>query len=181
MQGSLPYRYARALIALAEEADEVDSMAEELIQLQEVSAQADRLDHFLAEPVIPSASRKKTLDEVLKNLSASPLLKRFCSLLLERERFAWFEEIIAAYFDLRDDLQRIVRVQVTSAVPLEPELAEQLESILRDKTGKEVAVDYAEDASLIGGLVIQLGGRVYDGSVRGDLMRIQEKILKGMV
>lgn len=179
MQGSLPYRYARALVALAQERDQLEEMSVELIRLQGISRQIDRLDYYLAEIVIPRKTRRKTLDQVLDNLLASEMLRRFCHTLLERERFTWFEAIVSAYQDLCDEIAGLLRVKVISAIPLEKDLASKLEAILQDKTGMEVEIDYSEDASLIGGLIIHVGGRVYDGSVRGDLLRAQEKILKG--
>lgn len=178
MRGSLPYRYAQALVSLAQEAGELNRIKNEFTQLQEISRQSEAFISYLAQVIVPRTDRRSLLSKVLQGMSASDLMTRFAHLLLARERFAYFNEIARAYTELCDELAGIVRAKVSSAVALSEAVSRRLEKILTEKTGKTVKVAYQEIPHLIGGVVIELAGRVYDGSVRGDLKRAQDKILK---
>jgi F-type H+-transporting ATPase subunit delta len=178
IKGSVSQRYARALIELAEQADQTDKILSELMQFQKLAREVPRLLPLLSEVTTIKSDRRRVLTEVLEQLEMSDLMSRYAKYLLDRERFAFFHDIVKAYQDLCDQLTELVRAKVISASSLEKSVTERIEKILCDKTGKKVAVEYKEDPSLIGGMMIQLGSRVYDGSVQGELARFQENILK---
>ncbi len=178
IQGSLPYRYARALVELAEEANAVDKIADELAFFEEVARQTPGMIRLLSDIVVMKTDRRRVLSEILERMAASELFRKYAKYLLEKERFGYFTGIVRAYQELRDERTNRIRARVTSVAPLDAAITERLEKILADKTGKQVAVDYEQDPSLIGGLVIQMGSRIYDGSVNGELVRFQAKMLK---
>lgn len=177
-QGSLPFRYARALISLAEEAQQVEVVAKDLENLQGACRQLPKLLTLLADVIVPRSERSQVLGELLAQVSASELVRRFCRFLLDKERFASFDGIVKAYARLCDERAGLLRAKVRSAVTLSSELAGRIEKLLVDKTGHKVAVEYEEDPNLIGGILLQIGSRIYDGSVRGELRRAQELMLK---
>ena len=102
--------------------------------------------------------------------------KRFLALLADNRRLPLLAEIAGLYDELRLEAERIVRARVTSATPLpEAELA-TIREALKKRLGREVEIEAAVDASLIGGAVIDAGDVVIDGSLRGKLDRLQSAL-----
>lgn len=178
-QGSLAFRYARAWIELAEQAKCVTQVSEDLARIEAILLKEPKLVTLFSDTTVSKGERLQLLSQILGHVSASDLVARFMRFLIERERFASFSEMQRAYEKLCDERSGIVRASVTSVIPLGPDLAGQIEALLSKKTGKRVIVEYQQDPALIGGMVIQLGSRVYDGSVSGELRRAQELMLKG--
>ena len=102
--------------------------------------------------------------------------KRFLALLADNRRLPLLPEIAGLYDELRLDAERVVRAKVTSATPLpEAELA-TIREALKQRLGREVEIETAVDASLIGGATIDAGDVVIDGSLRGRLDRLQSAL-----
>ncbi len=177
-EGALAHRYAKALLLLAQDAGKTDEALKELELLDEVFKQIPKLLPMLSDIIVPRSDRRRVLVDVLEQMSASDLMRRYTRYLLDRERFMLFRSIVRAFRDLQDKAAGLIRAKVVSAAPLEAAATERIEKILSDKTGKTVVANFSEDPELIGGMVIQLGSRVYDGSIAGELKRFQERILK---
>lgn len=178
MKSSLPYRYARALVSLAQADSQLDAVGQELAQLDSIVRQIAGLPSFVSSIAVPRAERRRVLTEVLERLNASALVQRFAKLLLDKERISLLPEIAKAYGELRDDIVGLLRARVISAVALDAEQSRKLEELLKNKTGKDIAVHYEQDPALIGGVIIHLGSRMYDGSVRGELQKAREGMLQ---
>ena len=176
--GSLSHRYARALLSLAEKAGQIDAVREELDVLESLAKQTSKLVPFLSNPVVASEKRRQVLVQALDSVKVSDLTRRFCLFLLEKNRIKVLHDIVSAFDELCDERNKIIRAKVVSARPLAQEEAAQFESLLIAKTGKKVLVEFDEDPELIGGVRVQLGSLVYDGSVQGELERVQETMLK---
>jgi len=98
---------------------------------------------------------------------------RFLTLLADNRRLALLPEIAGLYEELRAEAERVVKATVTSAEPLPAGELDKIKAALRHRFGREVDVDTAVDASLIGGAVIDAGDVVIDGSLKGKLERLQ--------
>jgi F-type H+-transporting ATPase subunit delta len=102
--------------------------------------------------------------------------RNFVKVLVENDRLAVLPEIAALYEERKREAEGLVKVQVTSAFPLEPGQTAQLASALRAKLGREVEITTLEDASLIGGVRIRAGDMVIDGSVQGRLQQLANEL-----
>lgn len=178
--GILAHRYARALVDLAQDQGILNQIDTELKTFQQISQDVPELQSLLSDVILPRHERRRILTEVLERMEASELFKRYAKFLLEKERFVLYPALVRAFDALRDAAAGLVRAKVFAPQPLGSELRARIEQLLADKTGKTVAVEFCEDPSLIGGLVIQLGSRVYDGSINGELARAQEGMVKGV-
>ena len=89
------------------------------------------------------------------------------------------EQVLRAYETMVDERLGRVRAVVTSAVPLEGEAQEGLRQRLAEMTGKRVYLEVRQDAGLLGGLVTQIGSQVYDGSLRTQLAKLQQELVRG--
>jgi F-type H+-transporting ATPase subunit delta len=100
------------------------------------------------------------------------------SLVLERDRLAYLDGIVGSYRRMLNEAQGRVEAKVVSASTLDPALTEQLRQRLRAISGKDVVLQAETDQQLLGGLLIELEGKVYDGSIRTQLERMKQRIAR---
>jgi F-type H+-transporting ATPase subunit delta len=170
--GSLGRRYARALLGLARETGALVAAGEELAQA--AAAFGDpQLQRIVLSPVVASAARRAVVEKVVERLGLSPLVKNLIRLLADRGRLWQLEQVAQAYDALVDRELGRARVTIRSATPLTGEQRAELERLARRLTGgKEMIVSAEVDPDLIGGVVLDAGGTVYDGSVKTQLARL---------
>ena len=178
IEGSLSRRYTRALFQLARETGEEEKIGSEIEQFQSAHEQSD-LSKVLTNPAFPAAARKNILRQVLATQQLSPLTTKFLSLLLERDRLGYLPGIVSSYRRMLNEAQGRVEARVVSATPLDGGLLEQLRQRLRGLSGKEVVLQQETDASLLGGLLIELEGKIYDGSIQTQLLKMKQRIARG--
>ncbi len=176
--GSLPRRYARALLLLAKEEGRVKEFGEELARFQAVLRSFPEAQPALGDRSFPQSQRQEALREILTLLTPSPFLRNFLSLLIQKERFLFLDEIIREYQKMEDEVVGIIRAEVITAHAPSRELLTGLKRLMGKKLGKEVVTTGKEDPEILAGLVLKIGNRVYDGSVRRELEKIREQLLQ---
>lgn len=176
--GSLSRRYAKALFELAMEHRREGEVAQEIQRFVAVYA-GPELKQVLNNPAFHKGSRKNILVQVAEGLELSRLVSHFLCLLLERGRLIFLPSIAFWYGRLLDEVKGRVEARVVSASPLQNGMLERLREVLKRISGKEVIVHAESDPSLIGGVLIQLEGTIYDGSVRTQLEKMKERIERG--
>jgi F-type H+-transporting ATPase subunit delta len=112
-------------------------------------------------------------------LKLSSLVIRFLSLLVDRDRLSHLQSILLYYRRLQDEARGRVQAGVTSASPLEAEGLEKVRSALKGLSGKEVVLKEKTDEGLLGGVMVEMEGKVYDGSVRTQLEKMRKQIEQG--
>lgn len=178
---SLARRYARALILLGQEQGALDPIGAGLTQFAQVlDLSGGLLRGVLVNPGVPLAERQAVLAETLKRAGLHPLLNNFLRLLLDKSRFVALPEITAAYEQMADALAGRVRATVRSARDLDARTREQVQRALAEASGRAVVVRFEVDRTLIGGMVAQVGDKVYDSSVRGRLEQLQLALVRDL-
>ena len=178
--GAVARRYARALVELGREANEIDRLGADLDAFAGVLDTGDGLLRAALEnPGISTMERRGVLASVLERLPLHAYTKNFLRLLMDNGRFGALPAIGAAYQTMADELAGRVRASVTSARALDEAGAEQVRNALSAATGKVVAVDFQVDPALIGGIVARVGDVVYDASVRARLSAMQQALADG--
>lgn len=171
-------RYAEALIDVAAEAGRVDRVADDLHEIdQALQAHGGLLNGALASPVFAPEEREAVLMAIMPRLDLDVLTQNFLRVLGRNRRFGAFSAIRAAYEDLADARSGRVRVKVTTAEPLTPQLELEIKAALEASTGKSVIIDHLIDSSLIAGMVARIGGTVYDSSLRTRLQQLQHHLV----
>ena len=176
-KGSIPRRYAKALILLAQEENLVDRMGEEIEAFARLLQEAPEFFESLRNPSVPKDKRKQILEAVLSQAQPHPLMRKFLLLVLERRRFEFLPDIAAAYRGLADELEGKVRAKVISARKLDQVQIENIKRALQEKMKKTVVLETQDDPSLIAGMVAQVGNDVFDFSLRNQLQRIQKSLM----
>jgi len=178
IEGRLSRRYTKALFELARDAGREEEVGREL-ELFYAAYNAGELQRVLINPAFDLSSRKRILIQVANGQELSPLTIHFLALLLERDRLAYLPGIVASYGRMLNEAKGRVQARVVGAAPLEPAMLESLAQTLRAISGKEVILEQQTDPALIGGIRVELEGKIYDGSVRTQLDNMRERIARG--
>jgi F-type H+-transporting ATPase subunit delta len=178
INGSIPRRYAKALLSIGIEKKEYESYSTQLAQFASLLEYRD-LRETLDNPSIPHSKRKALFEEFLTRLRPSGMVKNFLLLLLDRNRISALPAISREYQAISDDHAGRIRAAVTSASPLDPASLNRLKEAIEKKTGKQVLLQQQTDPDLIAGMVTKIGSIVYDGSIRTSLQQMRQSLLEG--
>ena len=127
-------------------------------------------------PGIPADQKRKVLDEIVAREGTSRAVRNFVAVLIDHRRVQFFEPIVAQFEKEMNQRMGFAEAQITSARELNDAEKRELENQVQKLTGKKVRARYGRDESLLGGAIVQVGSTVYDGSVRGQLERIRERM-----
>ena len=177
MASSAP-RYARAFAEVAESAKLNPAAAQQQMRdFAETLAGSVELREFLENPSIEMAKKLKVLDAIAGRIGIYPQVRNFIAVILEHHRLNELEEILTQYRELVDAHAGAVEARITSSRPLNGEDRLKLEAQIAKLAGARVRASYAEDASLLGGAVVEIGSTIYDGSVRGQLQQLKQRLV----
>jgi F-type H+-transporting ATPase subunit delta len=178
IQGSLSRRYARAIFQLALGQQKEEEVGQELEQFARALENA-ALSGVLNNPAFAVQSRKNIVAEIARSLRLSPVVIHFLSILLERDRLSFFPAIVERYRRLLDEKKGQAEARVIAASPLEENDLKRLREALEKISAKRIVLNQESDPGLIGGLVIHLEGKIYDGSVRSQLENMKQRVERG--
>jgi len=177
IEGSISRRYSKALFQLAQEQKQEEAIGQEIEHFFNAYANSP-LQTVLNNPAFNLESRKKILTEVTKSLQLSTLSSHFVSMLLERDRLPYLSFIVAYYRRLLNETKGRVEATVVAFGPLDTPMLERLRQTLHVISGKEIVLHEKDDPALLGGLLVELEGKIYDGSVRTQLETMKQRITR---
>jgi F-type H+-transporting ATPase subunit delta len=169
--------YAEALFAIAQERSVVDEVGAELQTFLHLLEEEPEIDRFLDSPVLEPLVKVTHLKKAFAG-NLSDLVADFLCLLVQKRRTSALPLIASAYRSMADSWAKRARVEVRSARPLTEPLRSELESLLRSSLNKEIALDAEVEPALMGGAVITIGDRVYDGTIRNRLAKFRKQMMR---
>ena len=169
--------YGAALFMLACEAGEKRGYSDALGSIKEIFSENPEYPVFLSSPSVPMSERLASIEGAFGDSLPEHVLS-FLILLCEKGRIECFSEAVEEYNALLDASERVSNVRVTSANELTDEEKEKLKSKLESVCKGEVRIEYFTDASLIGGLIVDIDGKIMDGSLRQRLREVKDVINK---
>jgi F-type H+-transporting ATPase subunit delta len=170
-------RYASALYDLASEQRATDAVAASLSSFLALVQESPDLQRLVKSPVFSAQEQVDALGAILAKAKISGIAANFIRLVATKRRLFVLPEMIAAYQRLHDAAKGIVRADVTVASPLKSEHRAALNHVLTEVTGrKTVDMNVKVDPSIIGGLIVKLGSRMVDSSVRTKLNSIRTRM-----
>lgn len=172
---SVARRYAKALFALARDEQALERVAVELESLATL-ARDPAVGDTLANPLLSFAARRAIARTLADQLQLSTTTRNFLGLLAEHQRLDQLVAIADHYRRLLDEQLGQVRARITSAVALSPTQKDEIVATFARLTGKRVLPTLAVDADLLGGVIVEVEGKVYDGSLRTQLGRLAASI-----
>ena len=168
-------RYATALYEEADQTGALEAVDDDVLMLRRSFESNRELSRFFGSPVIPQ-EKKEDVVQTLLDGRVEPLLVQFLRLLVQKDRETMTKAILDQYQALRDEHRGIVDATVQVARPLTDEDRQALIDALEDRTGQSVRLRVEEEPDLIGGLVVRIGDRVFDGSVRNQLTSLRDRL-----
>jgi len=175
----LAARYAAALFELADEAKQLDSVATDLRAVKAMIEGSGELRRLVRSPVLSRADQARAMGAVLQQAGVGDLVRRFVALVAENRRLFALVDMIDAYLAELARRRGEVTATVTSATALSEAQTASVTDALRRAVGGKVAVELRTDPSLIGGLVVKVGSRMIDSSLKSKLQRLQ-LVMKGV-
>jgi F-type H+-transporting ATPase subunit delta len=169
----LAARYAAALFDLADERRILDEVASDLRQLRAMVQASPDLQRLIRSPILSRDEQSKGIGALAEHAGLSPLVRDFLAVVARNRRLFAVPAMIEAFLAELAARRGEVTAEVTSAQPLSEAQLAELNEQLRRSSGSQVSVDVRVDPALIGGLVVKLGSRMVDGSIRSKLQRLQ--------
>jgi len=177
--GSIPRRYAKALLAIGVEKKNYEKLGSEVAAFARLLVEHAVLRDTLENPSHPQSKRKAIVQSLIDRLAPTPTVKSFLLLLLDRNRLPYLPAIAREYQSLADEHAGRVRADVVSAHALDSDSVARLKKSLEQKTGKQVLLEQKTDPELIAGMVTKVGSIVYDGSLRTRLEQMKDALILG--
>jgi F-type H+-transporting ATPase subunit delta len=173
---SVARRYAQALLDLVEK--DPGKVADRLLEFDRIIRETPLLKEVLISPAFRMEERRKVFDRVLSKLAWGAPLDRFLWYLVEHRRMDHIGGIAEAFQGMVDQRAGKVRVEVTSAKPLDQATGTKLSKTLSQVLGKSVIMKPRVDESLIAGLSVKVGDLVVDGSLKTQLNSLRESLTR---
>lgn len=171
-------RYAEALVKIAKDGKlTFEKISADLNSINEILSQSKDLYEILINPVVSIENKKEIIDRVFSN-EIDALIINFLKILVDKNRFNAFDEIISSYNKAIDKVNNISRVDVTSAVEMNDEAKNKLKNKLEEKMKLNVILNLNVNPDIIAGLVIKIGDNVIDMSLKHKLEDLSKNIIR---
>ena len=168
--------YARSLFEVAKENGKLDVIKEQLAAFADALEQNRELAIFFFSPYFSTEEKKRGLERAV--VDAEPIFLNFLELLIENHRMPVIFRARRQYEALWDEENRLLPVEVTSAVALDPAIAEELGRRIREQTGQNVELTSHVDPNILGGIVLRVGNSILDASIKNRLQQLRREVAK---
>lgn len=172
---SVARRYAKAIFSLARDEQTLEPIAAELERLAELGRDAT-LAATITNPLLSAGARSAIARTLADQLQVSTTTRNFLGLLANQQRLDQLPAIFDHYRRLLDTQLAQVRAHISSAVPLSPAQQNEIVATFAGLTGKRVLATVDVDPALLGGVIVEVAGKVYDGSLRTQLGHLAASI-----
>jgi F-type H+-transporting ATPase subunit delta len=174
-------RYARAVLDVAiKETANPEQIDRELADFVALLDAQPAFKKVLLNPAVPVPRKRAAMAALVEKTSLTPIVSKLLILLAERDRLILMPDLLAAYRDRLADYRKVVRAEVTTAMPLSPERVQQIQKSLAEVTGRSVTLQTRVDPTIVGGLIAKVGSVVYDASVTRQLEKLKQRLVESI-
>lgn len=166
-------RYATALFELAVDAGQLDAVAEDLAGIDRMLAESSDLVRLIRSPLLSREDQARGIAAVLERAGCGDMVRRFAGVLAQNRRLFVLPRAIQDFRKLLARHRGETMAEVISATPLADAQLDEIRKALSQAAGRDVVMNTKVDEDLIGGLVVKLGSRMVDGSIRSKLKNLQ--------
>jgi F-type H+-transporting ATPase subunit delta len=168
--------YARSLFEVAIDQDKLDVVREELGTFADALSETHELRIFFFSPYFSTQEKKDGLERAVTGADAVVL--NFLELLIEKHRMPAIFRIRARYDALWEEENKLLPVQITSAVELDKDIIKELGDRISEQTGRKVELSSSVEPDILGGIVVRVGNSVLDASIRNRLDQLRKQVAK---
>ena len=177
MAADFASRYARAFAQVVAAAHlDVNAVAQQLDDFAQTLAGSDELREIFENPSLPHEQKLKVLDAISSRIGMFKQTRNFIAVLIDHQRLNAISEVLADYAGIADAERNISDVDITSAHELNQDDRANLEQQVAKLAGGQVRATYHQDATLLGGAIVRIGSRIYDGSIRAQLQGLRRQL-----
>ena len=168
--------YARSLFEVAQEHDKLDDVREQIGQFADALSESRELQTFFFSPYFSTEEKKQGLDKALDG--ADEVVENFLAVLIENHRMPVLLRIRRELDAMWRDVNKLLPVQITSAVELDESVAKQIGEEIGRQTGREVELSSTVDPDVLGGIVVRVGNSILDASIRNRLENLRRSVAR---
>lgn len=174
IDSQLAERYSKALFSLGQDEGILSTLEKDMLHISEVLASSSELQNALKSPIISKEDKQSLLDTIITKYKLSKIIVNFIGVLIENDRIYLLPEIAEKFADLVGTEKGEIKASIVSAIELKQaqldEIAQELSKSLNNKT---VKLFPEVDANILGGSIITIGSKMFDGSLAGQIDRLQ--------
>jgi len=170
-------RYARALADVVSRTGDYGTVLRELEDFAAIYRSSAELRDVVRTPAVAAADKFRILETILARTGTSKLAGNFLRVLLQNYRLVMIDDIVEAYKKVANERMGVVEVQISSAAELSEAERQTLLARFGTITKKKVELEFQIEKQLLGGVLAQIDSTIYDGSIRGHLQRIRERLM----
>jgi F-type H+-transporting ATPase subunit delta len=168
--------YARSLFEVAQQQDKLDAVREQLGQFAGALNDDRQVSIFFFSPYFSAQEKKDGLHRMVSG--ADEVILNFLEALIERHRMPAIFRIRARYEEMWDAVNRLLPVEVTSAVPLDEATVKSIGQSIGEQTGNEIELSTVVDPNVLGGIVLRVGNFILDASIRNRLEQLRKQVAR---
>ncbi|ABO51655.1 ATP synthase F1 subcomplex delta subunit [Desulforamulus reducens MI-1] len=176
LRGAVARRYAQALYEIAQEKNALEAMEQELKGVAEAIEGTRELQKVLYHPQVLPGEKKNLLKALFTDKVSDETLN-FLGLVVDKRRENYIAGIAAEFSVLANEARGKVAAEVTTAIEIDEKQKQELVKVASRMAGKEVEPTFGVDPSLIGGVVVRIGSKVIDGSIKTRLATIKSRLM----
>ena len=175
-------RYAKALFSVGQKQGEKSLVeyGEVLVELSSALKDSPEGLRFFQNPVFSAEEKKAVLGKLLESGSDGDVVKNFCYLLADKGRLSCISEIAHEYSKMLDAVQGVVRGKLVTAIQLTQKRQSEIKDRLEDQLKCKLELEFAVSQKILGGVVLKVGSKVLDASIRAQLQMMKEQIKRGV-
>lgn len=167
------HRYAKAIMALAQEHNNIDKIDSDIRSINETLKASKDLRVVLKSPVINNELKRSSLHAIFNDVDKYTL--NLMDVLLQNRRIDLLPDVCQAFIDLVDQSNNVTTAEVTTAAPLTPEMEQNIIAKVKELTGNEASLTKRVDEKLLGGFLLRIGDLQYDASIAGKLNSLKRE------
>jgi F-type H+-transporting ATPase subunit delta len=168
--------YARSLFEVASEQDKLDDVRDQLGAFADALNETRELQVFFFSPYFSTQEKEDGLERAVSDVD--PVVMNFLNLLIEKHRMPVIFRIRGAYDALWEEENKLLPVEITSAVELDERTVKQLGDRISEQTGRKVDLSSHVEPDILGGIVVRVGNSVLDASIRNRLEQLRKQVAK---
>jgi F-type H+-transporting ATPase subunit delta len=168
--------YARSLFEVAQDSDKLDELRDQLGQFADALAESHELQVFFFSPYFSTQEKEEGLEKALSD--ADPVFENFLKLLIENHRMPVLFRVRRAYEDLWREENKLLPVQITSAVELDRGTVQEIGDRIAEQTGRRIDLAAEVEPDILGGIVVRVGNAILDASVRNRLEQLRKQVAR---
>ncbi|MBC17837.1 MAG: ATP synthase F1 subunit delta [Desulfovibrio sp.] len=174
-------RYAKALFAIGAAKGEADQAkyGEQLVALSDSIMESAEAVGFFKNPSFSAEEKKAVLNQLTDKIAVDPMVKNFCDLLADKGRVEMIPAIASDYKAMMDAVSGVISGELITVSELSEERKSAIQANLEKQAGKKLELSFATDKDILGGIVLKVGDKVMDASLKAQLQILKENIKRG--